>query len=407
MPQEKWAKNAMFPGEKPCAKAWEHAEIMQCEAYGPYARLCVSTKTAKGNVMKRRTFLTTAATAALSFAVHPTGSVYAGEGTPSSKKGPSLTVKAVKLYENGFMRQPFLMGGEDGEDKFDANMLYRSSLQNFLIDTGSEVILVDTGMPKETPEAAPTEGATIYFGKRINDYVSALKALGYKPEQVTKILVTHKHQDHTGELRSFPHAKIYIAPEDADAMELKGDNIVRVTYKDGPFHNFAAHEKICEGVSLIKARGHTKGTSIIIAESDGLFYMMHGDVTYSDEALYANKLSVVYEDKSAARDTLNQVRTFIRNNPTVYCSTHTPLGYENLEAKRVVNLDEPPKVIPPAPIAFSKPTGKYVCSVCGYTYDPEKGDPAHGIPAGTRFEDLPSDWKCPRCRRPKSSFHPA
>ena len=321
-----------------------------------------------------------------------------------NRKHQNLKIKAVKLYENGFMTQPFLMGGEEGEEKFDPTIRYRSSLQNFLIDTGSEVILVDTGMPKETPAAAPTADAKIYFGSRIKDYVSALKDLGYTPEQVTKILVTHKHRDHTGELRSFPNAKIYMAPEEADALNLKGDNIIRVSYKDGPFYNFAQHEKIADGVYLVKARGHTTGNSIIIAEDAGTFYMMHGDVTYSDEALYANKLSVVYEDKAAARDTLNQVRKFVSEHPTIYCSTHTPLGYENLEAKRVVDLKNPPKVIPPAPITFAKPTGKYACSTCGYTYDPEKGDPEHGIPAGTRFEDLPDSWKCPRCGRPKKSF---
>ena len=39
---------------------------------------------------------------------------------------------------------------------------------------------------------------------------------------------------------------------------------------------------------------------------------MHGDVTYTDEALYENKLSVVYEDKAAARDTLDKVRESVR-----------------------------------------------------------------------------------------------
>ena len=42
-------------------------------------------------------------------------------------------------------------------------------------------------------------------------------------------------------------------------------------------------------------------------------------------------------------------------------------------------------------------TGKYVCSICGYVYDPEIGDEEHGIPAGTPFEELPDDWKCARC----------
>ena len=62
--------------------------------------------------------------------------------------------------------------------------------------------------------------------------------------------------------------------------------------------------------------------------------MVYGNVTYSDKALYANKLSIVYEDKGAARDTLNQVRTFVSEHPTVYCSPHTSLGYENLEGRR-------------------------------------------------------------------------
>ena len=103
--------------------------------------------------------------------------------------------------------------------------------------------------------------------------------MGYKPEQVTKILVTHKHP------------------------------------------------------------GHTKGNSIVIAEKNGLFYMMHGDVTYTDAALKEDKLSIVFEDLAAARDTLTRVREFIRTNPTVYLSTHTPEGWRNLENKNVMKLD--------------------------------------------------------------------
>jgi rubredoxin len=44
------------------------------------------------------------------------------------------------------------------------------------------------------------------------------------------------------------------------------------------------------------------------------------------------------------------------------------------------------------------------CSLCGYLYDPAAGDPAHGIAPGTRFEDLPPEWKCPRCGADKDEF---
>jgi flavin reductase (DIM6/NTAB) family NADH-FMN oxidoreductase RutF len=49
---------------------------------------------------------------------------------------------------------------------------------------------------------------------------------------------------------------------------------------------------------------------------------------------------------------------------------------------------------------------RYVCSVCGYVYDPAAGDPENGIPAGTPFENLPEDWVCPVCGAAKDQFEP-
>jgi rubredoxin len=47
---------------------------------------------------------------------------------------------------------------------------------------------------------------------------------------------------------------------------------------------------------------------------------------------------------------------------------------------------------------------KWECLVCGYIYDPSVGDPDNGVPAGTRFEDLPDDWVCPECGAEKDMF---
>jgi len=49
---------------------------------------------------------------------------------------------------------------------------------------------------------------------------------------------------------------------------------------------------------------------------------------------------------------------------------------------------------------------KYVCDVCGYVYDPQKGDPDSGVAPGTAFEDLPDDWVCPVCGAGKGDFSP-
>lgn len=313
-----------------------------------------------------------------------------------------MEIKAVKFRDHGFYTQPFAFGGEEGTEKFNKNIRYRGSLQNYLIDTGSEVILVDTGLPAGTPEENPDENSVAFTGHDIQSYMDALAGLGYKPEQVTKILLTHRHVDHSGELRSFPNAKVYVNQEELDAAELQGlDNLVPVTFTDGPFFNFPESQTISDGIHFIKAKGHTKGNSIVIVENDGLFYMIHGDITYVDEALYENKLSVVFDDLPAARETLDRVREFISNHPTVYCSTHSPQGYENLEAKRVMDLNNPvPTVFEDVEFAKKEASGKYVCSVCGYVYDPAEHD-------GVAFEDLPEDWKCPRCKRPKDKFNQA
>ena len=47
---------------------------------------------------------------------------------------------------------------------------------------------------------------------------------------------------------------------------------------------------------------------------------------------------------------------------------------------------------------------KYVCTVCGWVYDPAMGDPDGGIVPGTPFEDIPEDWVCPLCGVGKDDF---
>ncbi|MDD7306442.1 MAG: rubredoxin [Peptoniphilaceae bacterium] len=47
---------------------------------------------------------------------------------------------------------------------------------------------------------------------------------------------------------------------------------------------------------------------------------------------------------------------------------------------------------------------KYVCTACGYVYDPAEGDADNGVAAGTEFADLPEDWVCPVCGVGKDMF---
>ena len=47
---------------------------------------------------------------------------------------------------------------------------------------------------------------------------------------------------------------------------------------------------------------------------------------------------------------------------------------------------------------------RYICTVCGYVYDPEIGGSENGIEPGTPFEKIPNDWACPICGEGKDIF---
>lgn len=46
----------------------------------------------------------------------------------------------------------------------------------------------------------------------------------------------------------------------------------------------------------------------------------------------------------------------------------------------------------------------WMCVICGYIYEEENGDPEHGLAPGTRWDDVPENWKCPECGAMKGDF---
>jgi glyoxylase-like metal-dependent hydrolase (beta-lactamase superfamily II) len=249
-----------------------------------------------------------------------------------------MKILALEFYKNGRMKESFALGGSLEKEKINLNKEYPSSLQNYLIDTGKEIILVDTGLPVETADFEDKPDQALYMGEKVADFKEALKNIGYEPKDINKIVLTHKHPDHAGELKMFSHAKIYISKIELEAMNIQWTNLVEVNFTDGKYKNFDESQIISENIYMLPAYGHTTGNSLLIAEDNGIHYMIHGDVTYTDEALRQNQLSVVFEDKELAQKTLNKVRTFIKENDTVYLSTHTPEGLSSLKNRIIMKL---------------------------------------------------------------------
>jgi flavin reductase (DIM6/NTAB) family NADH-FMN oxidoreductase RutF/rubredoxin len=74
--------------------------------------------------------------------------------------------------------------------------------------------------------------------------------------------------------------------------------------------------------------------------------------------------------------------------------------------KAAATYQEEPKAKGPKPKTEDGKMKKYRCTVCGYIYDPQAGDPDGGVKPGTAFENIPDDWACPVCGVSKDQFEP-
>ncbi len=90
--------------------------------------------------------------------------------------------------------------------------------------------------------------------------------------------------------------------------------------------------------------------------------------------------------------------------PMTYAYYHLVKGGKEPETAPVYRKEEPAEKSGAGAKTAPAGSGRYECLVCGYVYDPKKGDPQGGIAPGTPFDELPDSWVCPVCGADKSQF---
>lgn len=142
----------------------------------------------------------------------------------------------------------------------------------FLVKTGSENILIDTG-----------------FGRNL---FNNLNEAGLAPEDVDVILITHMHGDHTGGLAregaaAFPEARLYVAKDEYGYWNERGGNALANVnlYKERLFlfdnGTFEEKKYLADGISPVAAYGHTLGHTMFMIESKGERLLIWGDLTHA------------------------------------------------------------------------------------------------------------------------------
>ncbi len=163
-----------------------------------------------------------------------------------------------------------------------------TSVNGYLINTGSKLVLIDTGAAK-------------LFGPTLGDLAANLKAAGYQPEQVDEVYITHMHADHVGGLMdgdklAFPNATIRAdkqeadywlsqanmdkAPADAKSFFQGAMASLNPYVKANHFSPFEGNTELVPGIKAMASHGHTAGHSTYVVESKGQKLVLWGDLMH-------------------------------------------------------------------------------------------------------------------------------
>nr|WP_259460874.1 MBL fold metallo-hydrolase [Paraburkholderia sp. BL23I1N1] len=164
----------------------------------------------------------------------------------------------------------------------------QGSINAFLINTGSKLILVDTG-------------AGVLYGDCCGKLLANLRAAGYQPGQVDEVLLTHLHKDHVGGIVSngamtFPNAVVRTSQAEADywlnpAHKSQAPAFLSTFFDAaiasvapyvaaGRFKPFSGDVELDPGIRAVAVPGHTPGHTAYLVESDSKHLLVWGDIVH-------------------------------------------------------------------------------------------------------------------------------
>lgn len=198
-----------------------------------------------------------------------------------------------------------------------------ASVNAFLIECAAcslknRLILVDTGSGE-------------LYGPTLNKLTASLKAVGYEPEQITDILITHIHTDHTGGLTDdnrmiFPNATVHVDRREIDywldarnlerAAENRKHLFREALAKVKPYvdakrvKTFDGDTELFPGIRSVAASGHTPGHSFYAVESSGEKIVFWGDIMHVAEVQFPKPTVTIFFDADSKAAAAQRKKAF-------------------------------------------------------------------------------------------------
>ena len=218
----------------------------------------------------------------------------------------------------------------------------------WVIEHPEGAIVVDTGETSRAHEPGYFPRWHPYFRSGLRESVQPdeeigpqLKRLGLSPTDVRTVVMTHLHTDHAGGMRHFPKSDIFVSRVEWDhASGLRGRirGYLNDTFPDWlrprlvefaaePYEGFDSSFTLTSAgdVRLVPTPGHTPGQmSIVVDEDDGTRVFLAGDASYTEELMLRGAVDGVSPDDATAKATLERIRRFSEQAPTVYLPSHDP-----------------------------------------------------------------------------------
>ncbi|SDD36729.1 Glyoxylase, beta-lactamase superfamily II [Massilia sp. PDC64] len=184
----------------------------------------------------------------------------------------------------------------------------QGSINAFLVNTGTRLVLIDTG-------------AGVLYGDCCGKLLAHLRAAGYAPEQVDLVLLTHLHKDHVGGILAggkpaFPNAVVRAAGADADYWLAQDQRAAAPAFlasffdsaaaalapyvAAGRFQPFAPGATLVPGIRAVAEPGHTPGHSGYLVEDGGQALLVWGDVVHVAAVQLEQTQATVKYDTSAS-----------------------------------------------------------------------------------------------------------